>query len=754
MNKVCIDKGKRSFLKGRLRSGAAVLAASTVLVGSPALAQDEKEESTSIFGTDVIIVTAQKREQNAQDVPIAITAIGGAQVEALGYVNAEEISVQVPGLIATSYSGGGTVSLFSVRGIGQNDFAEHQEAPVAIYNDGVYVANTSAAGIQLFDIDRLEILKGPQGTLFGRNATGGLVHAISARPTDFVEGYVSLTVGSYNQISAEGAISGPITDNLLGRVSFLSDNADGYFKDLSGGEDSRARNNQSVRAQLEWSPTPNTTFSLLARYNHTPRTPNGVYDMRPSDGVNVGGGLVDFLGVPDEAPGANEGFIDYPGYLGKESQSYEFTSEIDLDSGLTITSITSYGEVEKEYFESDTTSGPGGAFIFNTAHETQQFSQELRLNGDTDRLKYQLGVYFLDLHGDYFTDDEFSHFGGRVLNNYSLGTESWSVFGELEYELTNNLSVIAGARWVSDKKDYTINSECVSPRVNTTGEADCFFWSSGDPAAPIISEIGAPVTQSRSDDLYALNFKLNLDVTEDLMLYAGYSRGVKGGGFNAPVDGFLTANELSFDPEVLNSYEAGFKSNLFGNTVILNGSAFYYDYQDYQGFVFEGLTTQVVNLPAEVYGGELELAVSPGDGWYLSLGVSALDATVEDSAATAVFEGPNMITAPELSINTLLRKEWDFENGTFAAQFDGGYVSEQEFNTNNSALSTTPGYSLWNGRLTYSSSSDGWEVSLFAKNIFNKEYQTYRFDLTGFAGQVLYLYGPPRWFGGEVKYSF
>jgi len=748
------NKGTIEIMRNKsqnfLFAGSALAMTITALAATPAFAQSEDNSD----GIGMIIVTAQKRSQNIQDVPIAITALGGKQIGELGYSNAEEISIQIPGLVATSYNGGGTVSLFSIRGIGQNDFAEHQEAPVAVYNDGVYVANTSAAGLQLFDLDRLEVLKGPQGTLFGRNATGGLVHAVSKKPTSFVEGYLDLTLGSFNQFRVEGALSGPITHNLAGRVSFLSDNADGYFKDLSGGEALRGRNNQSVRGQLEFTPTDKLTFNFVARYNHTPRTPNGVYDIRPSDGVNVGGALVDFLGVPDEAPKPNEGYVTYPGYIAKKSESYEFTAEYALDSGLTFMSISSYSKMNKQYFESAATTSLGEAFIFGTHHDVDQFSQELRLNGETKNFKYQAGLYYLDISGNYFTDDEFSHFGGRVLNDYTLDTKSWSIFGEVEYNFTDSLSLIAGARWITDKKDYNIFSRCVSPRVNTTGEVDCFFWSSGDPLAPIISEIGAPINQSRKDDLYALNAKLNYHVNDDVLLYAGYSRGVKGGGFNAPVDGFLTATELSFKPEVLDSYEVGFKSTLLDRKLLVNGSAFYYDYKDYQGFVFEGLTTQVVNLPATVRGAELEIVISPGSGWYLSFGASVLDAVVEDSPTTALVEGPHMITAPDLSLNMLLKKDWDIGNGRFTAQVDGGYVSSQEFNTNNSALSSIPSYSLWNGRLTYASNDKSWELSVFAKNVFDKAFQTYRFDLSSFAGQVAYLYGPPRTLGAQVKYNF
>ena len=155
-----------------------------------------------------VVVTAQKREQNLQDVGVSISAFTGDQARALGWNNSEDIAAQTPGLVTASFAGDSTVSIFSVRGVGQNDFADHQEAPTAMYVDGVYIANTGAAGFQMFDVDRVEVLRGPQGTLFGRNATGGLMHIINKKPTEEFEGYADLTLGDFDQVRFEGAVSG------------------------------------------------------------------------------------------------------------------------------------------------------------------------------------------------------------------------------------------------------------------------------------------------------------------------------------------------------------------------------------------------------------------------------------------------------------------------------------------------------------------------------------------------------------------
>ncbi|MEL7029672.1 MAG: TonB-dependent receptor plug domain-containing protein, partial [Pseudomonadota bacterium] len=207
-----------------LRATQAALAPLILSMGSVAYAQ-----------VDEIVVTAQKREQSVQDVGIAISAFSGDQVDQLGWRDSESIAVQTPGLIATSFSGGSSTGLFSIRGISQNDFADHQEAPSAVYVDGVYLATTSQTTSELFDVERIEVLKGPQGTLFGRNATGGLVHIINKAPTEEFEGFGEVTVAEFNQIRVEGALSGPISDTVRARLSFLTDNADGYFENTNVG---------------------------------------------------------------------------------------------------------------------------------------------------------------------------------------------------------------------------------------------------------------------------------------------------------------------------------------------------------------------------------------------------------------------------------------------------------------------------------------------------------------------------------------
>lgn len=704
-----------------------------------------------------LVVTAQKREENLQDVSVSITAFGGNSIRDFGWSNSEDVAAQTPGLIGTSFSGDSSITVYSLRGVGQNDFADHQEAPTAMYVDGVYVGYTGAAGVQMFDVDRVEVLRGPQGTLFGRNATGGLVHLISKQPTEEFEAYADVTVGSFNQVRLEGAVGGAVSDSLLARLSILSDDADGYFRNTLG-RDTRERDFTSARLQLDFKPSDNAEVDITLWSNETDKAAGGTYDFRTSF-VTLGDSPTDFAGTPDESPEPNEGAVAILGFIDKEAYGGDLTVSVDFEN-FTLTSITGYGDYEKSYQESEGTSTPTSSFFYRSSQDSTQFSQEIRLNGDTDSMRWQTGLYYLNLDGDFIGNEDFPSFGGAAINDYTVETESWSVFAQVEYDFTDDLTLIAGLRWVTDEKDLRLDPTCEPSVLIPENTAllpgfplnDCSVFTSGDPAAPIIAELGRTINQTRDDDEIAANIRLNYKVSEEVLLYAGYSRGVKGGGFTVPVDGFLTESELSYDPEILHSYEVGVKSTLLDGRLRLNASAFYYDYTDYQAFIFVGLTSQVLNRDAEIKGGEIELTAIPSDGWEVQLGLSLLDATVSDIPGFAGDQ--DMIAAPDVTANFMVKRAWETDLGEFALQVDGIYVDEQQYNTNNSDLTLGDSYELFNARASYTSNDGRWEVAAFVRNLADEEFITYRFDLAAFFGNSLLVYGPPRWAGLQARYNW
>ena len=281
---------------------------------------------------------------------------------------------------------------------------------------------------------------------------------------------------------------------------------------------------------------------------------------------------------------------------------------------------------------------------------------------------------------------------------------------------------------------------------------NCAFLESFDPNVVLFQE--GTHKFDRTDEDYSGKLQLDWSLSDDVLLYAGVNRGMKGGGFTAPLDGLLPREALSYEPEILTSYEVGVKSEWLDGKVRLNASAFQYDYTDYQGFVFVGMTSVVVNHDADVKGAEVELYYSPSEGWDISVGAAYLDAVVEDviGAGDGIAD-QEKTTSPEWTANLLLRKGWNLDNGAeFAVQVDGQYVDEQQMSNVNSPLAMSSSYSIWNARMSYT--TEDWDVSVFAKNAGDKEYRTYAFDLAESFGYSLEVYGPPRWVGVQAQYRF
>lgn len=710
-----------------------------------------------------VVVTAQKREQNIQEVGVSITALTGDQVDALGWTSSEDIAAQTPGLIATSFSGDSSVSIFSIRGVAQNDFADHQEAPSAMYVDGVYIANTGAAGFQMFDLERVEVLRGPQGTLFGRNATGGLVHVINRKPSDEFDAYIDATLGNYDAGRIEAAVGGAITDNVNGRFAILRDKADGYFENPNG-PDLRNRDLTSWRGQLAFNLSDATSVNLAAWGNVVDNNRAGAYDFRTSFDVQ-GDMPTDYQGSPDDTPAANYGNQNPIGIIDKDSKGVTLTVEHNFEN-MTLTSITDAQSLSKYYLE-DSDGNISRSMEYYSDQDGDQFSQEIRLDGGDEDTKWVGGFYYLNIDGDYESEIAMPTFGGTTRNEFSLETKSWSVFGQIEQNLSETLKVTAGLRYTNDEKTYAIDSSCMPVATLPVGgffnndmafgPNDCSWFSSFDPANPVIVEVDQVFNMQREDDDFSGKLQLDYSMNDDVLVYAGVSRGMKGGGFTAPLDGFLPEGELTYEPEILTSYEAGFKSTLLDGKARLNASVFHYDYDDYQGFIFQGLTSVVRNHEAEINGGEVEFYISPADGWDINLGVSMIDATVMDvELSPGVFADQTMITAPDLSANWLVRKSWSAFCGEMSAQVDGYYVDSQQYNTTNSPLASGDAYSMWNARVGYSAEhgKNSYEVSAFVKNMADETYQTYAFDLSDFFGYTLEVYGPPRMYGLQVKYNF
>jgi iron complex outermembrane recepter protein len=691
-------------------------------------------------GIEEIVVTAQKREQSIQDVPISITAFDGELLEELNINNSNDLVYMTPGLSLGNPGGEGNITSLSLRGIGQGDFADHQESPVAVYTDGVYNAYMGSSTSALYDQDRVEVLRGPQGTLFGRNATGGLVHYISRKPTQEFEAYGDATYGSYDQVRLEAAAGGGITDNISGRISVFSNDHDPFVDNNGTGNDGNEADTWSIRPQLLFSPSDN--LDVLLKFQHTKTDINQWYYETAPATVNAAGQAV--LVTPpagseildgDPFTVSNDGNIGNalanganPEGLERDDTSGSVTIDWDLANGMTVSSITAYTESNK-LFNQDSDGLAASVVTFGTDTNAKQISQEIRLAGETENSRWVTGFYYLDYENSIFLDVDFL-IPDAFTSTQVVDTKNWSIFGQVEYDFAADWTILAGLRYLDEEKDMTASGQ-------TFGGSGTF------------------VGKVEEDDI-AGKLQLSWTPNDDWLYYAGVSRGVKAGGFNAAFGNPAGVN--TYKKETPISYEAGFKSTLFNGKAQWNASAYYYDYKNYQAFAFVALAQQVFNTDAKVYGIDSNLFISPNENWDFNFGINIMDSEAEDVAnAGGVVADRNLPNAPDLQFTGLAKYSWQALNGNMAVMANFNYQSENSFTIFEDPASTIEGYVVGNARLSYKTPDEKLGVAFFVNNIADNEYITSISNNAGFPaglGHVQRFYARPRWFGAELTFDY
>ncbi|MEX2524359.1 MAG: TonB-dependent receptor [Gammaproteobacteria bacterium] len=725
-----------------------------------------------------VVVTAQKREQSLQDVGISVSAFSGEQLENLGVTNTVDITQQIPGMQLFTFSPAFTV--FSLRGVSQNNFQDNLEAPVAVYMDGAYVASMNAINTQLFDMERVEVLRGPQGTLYGRNTTGGLVHYITRKATDEeFNGYIQGSVGSYEttgleKYSVEAAAGGALTDRVRGRLAGRWETDDGYTEagsafgaPTAAGRDTYGSNGFSLRGNLQIDVTNSATLDLTVSHAEDDDVPTGQYIVSlagfdPATGLGTFDGIDPATGTPAVFPketitgDVHKHFSDEDTFYERKTTSISAQLTAEMDNGIEFVGITNWMTMNKFYLED-----AGGGLVFfpyNTVNDYTQFSQELRFSGSTDRMRWQVGAYYLDMTWDTFQSVEGAaiHGGGpgSPITNAAF-TETFglvdslniSVFGQVEYDIAPQWTLIGGLRYSRDDKNLNMTQ---------------FFTDSGQgiPRTQVLNvatDVAIPGIDRIDYDDVAARAQINWKPTEETLVYASFSRGIKGGNWSLDPLGSIAATSpanLKHDEEVLHAYELGLKTSLFNGLTRLNASAYYYDYDDYQAFSIAGLTPQVANSDAESFGGEIEVITSPIDGLDLMFGAAFIDSEVD--AVPDVFGGtvqaefPN---APSVSLNWLGRYEWPVMNGRMAVQIDGNWNDDQFLEGSNSGVSFEEAYDVWNARISYTAADGSWSAAVWAKNFTDTEYRLYNLDL-GLLGFIEQVYAPPRQIGGTLSYNW
>lgn len=727
-----------------------------------------------------VVVTAQKREQNVQDVGISISALSGSDLKDYGLDTATELSQKIPNLGLYLPYGPGTSGNVILRGIGLNDFGEGHEAPVTLYVDEFYLVSVPAVDFSMFDIERAEVLRGPQGTLFGRNATGGLVHFVTAKPTFEPNGFISLGGGRFGEIKAEGGVGGALSDKIAGRISFLSHHSDGYIENLNPDfKDAGQAGTDAVRAQLLFEPGNDWRITLKGEYSDT-STRHMYYGAVPivRDPV-TGVGIVDrsgtdFAGYNAQNFGINEtnvSFTSDPQELNQDG--YSILARIEKDFGdITVTSLTGYLNMSRTLVE-DCDAGPNRLCFADFPYESDWITQEVRATKAEGEFTWTVGAYYvhqdaenhpsatfnIPLGGPAALDPATGLYNGFSLPislaaNWTQSTHSYSVFGQFEYEVAN-WTLIGGLRVGRDEKNFDDqdNATLRSCPGDPFGlPANCFLVADGGVG------VANPFQDKYKETLISWRVGANYELSDDIMLYASISESPKAGGFNNGFYSGQIASDTSlieYDSESNLAFEIGQKGTFMDDRLRINGSLFYYDYSDFQVFNFLGLGGLVENTDASSYGAELDVDAVVSDSIRFRAGLGLLETNVENVVgpfATFVSDR-DMAMSPNVNANGAINYRVPLQ-GKFklGLQWDWNYLGER-FSTNFAEPATVlPSQFLHNVLVTLGINKN-LELRGYVKNISDKRtlYRQATFHDLGYAQQV---FAEPRTYGATLTYSF
>ena len=630
---------------------ASLALAVSAAISASAFAQETQTTTKKEASLEKITVTAQKRTQSIQEVPISIATLSGEKFESLfsGGGDILELAVRVPGLYAES-SNGRVAPRFYIRGLGNTDFDLAASQPVSIIMDEVVMENVVLKSFPLFDVQQVEVLRGPQGTLFGRNTTAGIIKFDTVKPSQDFEGYAELGYGSYNTINFEGAVGGAIADDLSARISVLSQDRDDYIDNDFTGEDDAIGgfDEKAWRAQLLWEPT--ADFSALLNIHG--RELEGTASIFRANVFNKGSN--DLNENYDRTTVWYDGDIDGNGPDNNPQEYSGFGSSLKLTYAFDGMELTSISALEKAdgYSLGDVDGGSGvGETAFpapipftavtkDKMDDLEQFTQEIRLASNTrNAMNWQVGAFFFDSSFNVTSIDGF--YGATTVFNENT---TWAVFGQTSYQVNSKLNITGGVRYTYDEKSLRVGDQNVDGFALQIGEASVQDYD--------------PVDVDDGQVSYELSANYNL--TDDVSLFARYANGFRAQTIQGRDVAFEGAPSVA-DAETINSVEAGIKSDLLDDTLRLNMAAFYYTVDDMQFSAIGGDNnfTSLVNADeGEAYGFEVDAEWLATDQLTLTAGYSYNHTEIKDDSLTvqpcgsnADFPGNCTIRDPRTSDN-------------------------------------------------------------------------------------------------------
>ncbi len=724
------------------------------------------------FYLEEVVVTATKRAASLQEVPVTVTAFNSATIEDAGINTADDVAALTPSLTITTPTSPFSTQI-NIRGIGTSATDPALEPSVGVFVDGVYLSASGLGMSDLTDIERIEVLQGPQGTLYGKNTNAGAISIITAQPSSEVtEGYVEIQAGDYGLRKITASVSGPLTDTLAYRLSGSSHEIDGYIKNTGAEADLNDKDDWNLMGKLYYQPSDELSIILTA--SHVDRE------------GHLGGGDATYSDVTNAllaSPNNNDPF-DYKistseeTFYTSESDSASIVVDYDLDIG-SIKSITAYNSYEMTHkLDADRT--PLEIIRQNEIREGDSFSQELRFTSDSNGpVEYQAGLFYYDgtvSRGDPV--EEFGTFGSDFVTSavantgqgiYALitapgdtasldhewNTETMAVFSQATWHATERLDLTAGVRYTDEDKSVKLNGW-----VNSTAPIMGDFLPDGmggfipNPtpadqrhlntlAAAIITPIVDDYKRNSKNTDWML--KASFNINEDVMVFASASTGTKSGGFNG-VNG-STREEREFDDEDTMSYELGLKSTLLDSRLRANVTAFFTEITDYQQ-VFQletGAGTAVRNEGAvEVSGIDLNIQALPLQNLTLEAGLLY---THKAETTKGLRVGNELDRSPELQGNIAATWVFPLADGVLYTRADYSFMGDHD-----TGAGVIQDRELFNLKMGWR--NDNWNLSVWGKNLSDHAYAQSTIEPLAFAGMSAYMLAPPRTLGATVKYQF
>ena len=730
--------------------------AAVFLASAPLTAEDE--DARSFVPMDEIVVTAQKREQSLMDVGISVSVADEQEIRDRRMNIVQDIQLFTPNTHVKEIISG-LMPIITVRGVGLNDFNAANNPAIGVYVDDVSLSSLALLSSDFFDLERMEVLKGPQGTLYGRNSTAGALNIVTAKPRlGERSGRLSFGAGDYDLFEFEGMGNVPISENLALRISGkVIDQGEGFWENTTTGNDDGKRDVWMTRVQLLWEPSDRTSV-LFKVEDQRARSELGTYEF--------------FGALPSphasDCPG-NPACMNFLGYSDTDGDIYKVASGADptyeldqlistlrIDSELgfgTLTAITGYIDFDR-IWTADVDASPARILDFYNTDVVEQISQEVRLAGETNQMLWQVGAFFTN-------DKVTTVYRGDLqdlLNTTSdslgdLDSTNISAFANLEWSLSERLNLITGVRVTNEERDAVVYTD------DLASEPPASFLS--------LTPVGAgPLRLAFIDDSIddtSVDWKvgLNWDINDATLLYTSVSKGTKSGGF---FTGVVTTNAqlIPYVAEELISYEIGVKGRLIDSALSYEAAAFYYDYKDVQTFIGDNSGAVPVNRlgnveGATIYGfdGQIRWAPPAVEGLRLVWGVGLLDTELESftSGADVIPKGNEQPDAPGFSTNLALSYSFSVSDAVSAEiAVDGRFQNETYHNALNEPLSESDEYWVINARFSVYLPED-WEVTAWSKNIADEDYMIQMSNNLAL-GNGARVYGPPRTYGVSVTKHF